>query len=381
MFQAFPKIPLDPIFKLQADYLADPNPNKISLGIGLYADEHGNPVVLDVVKKAFSEVDTNNFDYQPIGGNKSYLAETAKLVLSSPELDSIALQATCGGTQAIRMFADLALKEAQESGYAPVMLVATPTWGNHLALFKDFEIHKFNHLSPDGLASFANYQSAIELAPQNAVLLLHGGQTHNPSGQNLSLSEFQSLAELINSKNIKVLIDSAYFGFGDPFGSEQNFLSALFESFDQVAIAFSYSKNASLYEHRTGALIVKTNNKPAVESQLQQLARESISMAPGLGQELMLNVLTNYKSEWENQVSEVRQALEFRKSILVEGLSSKFDHLKMAKGMFGILPFTPEQIDQIKSVHSVYFPSNGRINFAGVNPTNAKTLISIFNSI
>lgn len=380
MFQAFPQIPLDPIFKLQADYLADPNPNKISLGIGLYADEHGNPVVLDVVKKAFSEIDTTNFDYQPIGGNKSYLAETAKLVLSNPELDSLALQATCGGTQAIRMFADLAFKEAQESGYAPVMLVATPTWGNHLALFKDFEIHKFNHLGPDGLASFANYQSAIESAPQNAVLLLHGGQTHNPSGQNLSLAEFQSLAELINAKNIKVLIDSAYFGFGDTFGSEQNFLSALFESYNQVAIAFSYSKNASLYEHRTGALIIKTNNKPAVESQLQQLARESISMAPGLGQELMLNVLTNYKSEWENQVSQVRQALEFRKSILVEGLSSKFNHLKMAKGMFGILPFTAEQIQQIQSEHSVYFPSNGRVNFAGVNPTNAKTLISIFNS-
>jgi aspartate aminotransferase len=381
MFQAFPQIPLDPIFKLQADYLADPNPNKISLGIGLYADENGNPVVLDVVKKAFSEIDTNNFDYQPISGNKSYLAETAKLVLNSPNLDSIALQAACGGTQAIRMFADLALKEAKDSAYAPVMLVATPTWGNHLALFKDFEIQKFDHLGQDGLASFANYQAALQDAPKNAVLLLHGGQTHNPSGQNLSLAEFQALAELINSKNIKVLIDSAYFGFGDTFSSEQNFLSALFESYNQVAIAFSYSKNASLYEHRTGALIIKTNNKPAVESQLQQLARESVSMAPGLGQELMLNILTNYKSEWENQVSEVRQALEFRKSILVEGLSAKFDHLKMAKGMFGILPFSPEQIQKIQSEHSVYFPANGRINFAGVNPTNAKTLISIFNSI
>lgn len=378
MFNSFAQLPLDPIFQLQADFIADPTQSKVNLGIGLYADEQGNPVVLETVKKAYLKVDTSDFNYQPIGGNLEYLKNTARLLFQYPDFNNIAMQATCGGTQAIRMFADLVLVDAKANNFNPVLLVGLPTWGNHLAICKNFEIQTFNHLGPDNKASLKNHQDALAASPNKALLLLHGGRTHNPSGQNLSQSELLSLAKLVNQKEIFVLIDAAYFGFGDDFKTDSKNLTELFAVFDNVAVAFSYSKNASLYEHRTGALFVKTNNKLAVESQLQQLARESVSMAPGIGQEIMNNVFANSFVEWEQEVTSIRQTLTNRRQLLVESLPSRFAYLAESAGMFGLLPFSPDQILELRQKYSIYFPNNGRINIAGINTQNLNYLVQAF---
>jgi aspartate/tyrosine/aromatic aminotransferase len=378
MFQNFPTLPLDPIFQLQADYLNDPNPNKVNLGIGLYANEQGNPVVLNTVKKAFSEVDTTDFNYQPISGNRTYLNLTAKLILPNTKTEKLAMQATCGGTQALRLFADMVKKEAKEQDYTPTLLIGTPTWGNHLAIFNDFNTIKFNHLNPQNLACFDSHKNALETAPDNSVLLLHSGKTHNPTGQNLSLSELISLADIINQKKIKVLIDSAYFGFGDTIEKESEWLSTLSFKFNNFAVAFSYSKNASLYEHRTGALFIKTENKSAVESNLQQLMRESVSMAPGLGQEIMINILQNYLLEWLSEVDEIRAQLNQKRKLLADNLPSNFSHISESAGMFALAPFSPEQIKTIQQEDAIYFPSNGRLNLAGINQSNLDYIIDSF---
>jgi aspartate/tyrosine/aromatic aminotransferase len=286
------------------------------------------------------------------------------------------MQSTCGGTQALRIFADLALQEATTQQYTPTVLVAAPTWGNHLLIFKQFQQIKFNHLDESGFASYQNYLDTITSAPDNAVLLMHGGATHNPSGQNLSSQEIVALADIVNAKNIKVLIDSAYFGFGASLEDEAVLLSTLMNSFNNCAIAFSYSKNGSLYEHRTGALFIKTENKAALESQLQQMARESVSMAPGLGQDIMFDVLSNHFAEWELEVDTIREALAYKRDSLVDALGSKYEYLKGTRGMFGLLPFTPDIINELKQTYSVYMSSNGRINFAGINPTNFEYLVS-----
>ena len=50
-FEHIPLAPPDPIFHLNASYTQDPHPEKISLGIGAYRDNQGNPWILPVVKK------------------------------------------------------------------------------------------------------------------------------------------------------------------------------------------------------------------------------------------------------------------------------------------------------------------------------------------
>lgn len=380
MFEQFETLPLDPIFQLQAEFLKDKNPKKVNLGIGLYTDEDGKPVVLNTVKKAFLEVDTNDFNYQPISGNRTFLQLTAQLLFQN-QAEIFARQATCGGTQAIRLFADLVLKEAKENNYSPTLLIGIPTWENHFALFKDFKISKFNHLNNQVRACFNSYKDVLETASDHSVLLLHGGGTHNPTGQNLSLEDISSFSDIVNQKKIKVLVDSAYFGFGDTFENESKWLVHLANQFENFAVAFSYSKNASLYEHRTGALFIKTENLQAVETQLQQLMRESISMAPGLGQEIMTNILHNYSSEWQAEVDQVRTKLGQRRRLLASSLPANFSHVADSSGMFTLAPFSPKQIENIQQKFAIYFPLNGRVNLAGINQSNLDYIVEAFQKV
>src|SRR5690606_16229523 len=142
----------------------------------------------------------------------------------------------------------------------------------------------------------------------------------------------------------------------------------LFEEVENVACAISFSKNASLYEHRIGSLIVKTKKKAVVESQLRQLTRESISMAPGLGQEVMTMVLKKHFEQWKKEVDGVREDMEYRKNLLLKDLPESFQNVKECKGMFGLLPLTKEQVLRLRKEYSVYITDNARINFAGIKP-------------
>lgn len=51
LFSELPEAPLDPILGLNQQFLADPSPNKINLGVGAYRTEEGKPLILNCVKK------------------------------------------------------------------------------------------------------------------------------------------------------------------------------------------------------------------------------------------------------------------------------------------------------------------------------------------
>ena len=52
MFDSLQALPPDPILALTPAYRADPNPDKIDLGAGVYKDENGNTPVMRAVKQA-----------------------------------------------------------------------------------------------------------------------------------------------------------------------------------------------------------------------------------------------------------------------------------------------------------------------------------------
>jgi len=364
MFEHLPYHPLDPIFQLLAEYQVDPRPEKVNLGIGLYADHEGKPFVFPVVKEVFGKIDLHNFNYQPIGGNKDFLRLAGELVLPGFDQKNLALHTTCGGTQACSLFKELLLAENPKSS----ILLGTPTWPNHLVIFKNLSIKKFDHLNAQGEANFEGYVQAIESAKSGDVLLLHGGLTHNPTGRNLSLEQLKKLIPILKRKKVFVFLDFAYLGFGEGIGEDRKYVQIFFDELDDVACGISFSKNASLYEHRIGVLIIKTNEKQAVESQLQQFTRESISMAPGLGQEVMTLVLRDHQKRWSQEVDDVRRDMDERKAMLLKELPDEFQSLKECRGMFGLLPLTSEQVQRLKNEYAVYVTENARINFAGILP-------------
>merc|ERR550539_804544 len=62
--------PKDPILGVSEAFKADPNPNKINLGVGAYRDDDCKPVVLPSVKEAQNRINDANMDneYAPIVG-------------------------------------------------------------------------------------------------------------------------------------------------------------------------------------------------------------------------------------------------------------------------------------------------------------------------
>ena len=87
MFNNIAAAPPVEVFKLSADYQADPNPNKVSLGAGAYRDEHGKPWILPVVKKAelqlAKDIDEEkiNHEYLPVLGYGTYSEAATQLIL------------------------------------------------------------------------------------------------------------------------------------------------------------------------------------------------------------------------------------------------------------------------------------------------------------
>ena len=157
MLNKLPKKPLDAIFNLFYEYLEDKREEKINLGIGLYSDIEGNPFVFPSVQAAYDRVDTENFNYQPIGGNRKFLELSGELIfdeLYNP--DELVMQATCGGTQACRLFADIMQMEQSERK----IFIAEPAWGNYKALFKELDIINFPHLKDNESIDFEAYLDA-----------------------------------------------------------------------------------------------------------------------------------------------------------------------------------------------------------------------------
>ena len=364
MLKVLNLLPKDPLFDLQAQFQQDPRPQKINLGIGAYVSEDGSPYVMPTMQKIAEQLPYDNFDYFPIGGSAVFLRQTAELFLGEgTDAQSLACQSTCGGTHACRLFAQL----AQQMGIQRVLL-PTPTWVNHQNIFSDFSVETLAHLSPDGAFHQQAYLDAIKRVDQPTVLLLHGGSAHNPTGINMTLSELKELAALMKQKPIFVLLDFAYLGLGAGVSSDAEFAQVLFSELQDVALAVSYSKNATLYRHRTGALIMKTNQKEAVESHLQAMVRKTISNPPAFGQQVLVEAFAHHRQAWMNDIDAMRQSIDDRRTQLIASVPA-LQHLQKSKGLFALLPLSKEQVLFLRETEAVYMPDSGRINLAGVLPS------------
>lgn len=182
-------------------------------------------------------------------------------------------------------------------------------------------------------ASLQNYIAAIEQHP-NSTLLLHGGNAHNPTGVNITKEDLLQLIPYILKYNIYCIVDFVYFGIGESVDEAKEWLNIINNNLKEFAITFSYSKNAGLYEMRTGALLVKTPYKDRVESQLRQLCRESVSTSPGIGQEMIINLLTNHKQGWHDELKSMRMRIENAKQLMLPKLGGECNKLQACTGLF-----------------------------------------------
>lgn len=381
MFENLQALPEDPILGLMAAFRADTATVKIDLGVGVYKDDHGKTPVLRAVRAAeqavFAEQQTKT--YLGPAGNEQFNTLMAELVLGSkhPALTGgrvRALQAP-GGCGALRLGAELLTVD----GARPTVHVSDPTWANHVPLLSGagLKLERYPYFeSRTGTIRFDAMLERLSSLPAGDVVLLHGC-CHNPTGADLSLDQWRKVADVLLQRRLVPYVDIAYQGLGEGITADAEGARLIAATVPEALIAVSCSKNFGLYRERVGALMVLTASAAqtnAAVSHLCKIARSAYSMPPDHGAAIVARILSDetLSEDWRSELNGMRDRMLTLRHSLSAALARTCNAEMAAaidnqRGMFSMLPLTPEAVDTLRQQHHIYMTRDGRINIAGVN--------------
>jgi aromatic-amino-acid transaminase len=217
--------------------------------------------------------------------------------------------------------------------------------------------------------------------PARSVVLLHAC-CHNPTGVDLSQSQWDALIPVLKERELIPFLDLAYQGYGDGLEQDTFAIRALTASGLSFFVANSFSKNMSLYGERCGALSVVCPDAAQAANVLGQLKftiRRNYSNPPMHGAQVVAKVLgdAQLRALWEGEVEEMRERILAMRNALFEVVSAKvpgrnFDYFLTQRGMFSYTGLTPEQVDRLREEFGVYILRSGRMCIAGLNTRNVE---------
>ena len=394
MFETLEELPGDPILGLAAACRADPNPNKVDLTLGVYMDERGVTPVFEAIRQAQAQLvreETSKVYLPQVGdaefnsGIRSLLLGEASSALTAGRVMSIQ---TPGGCGALRLGAEL-VKSAEP---AARVWLSTPSWANHKPLLGSVGLELKNYRYYDsGIhgVDFGGMMADLEQARSTDVVLLHGC-CHNPCGADLSRQQWSELAALAQRIGFTPFVDVAYQGMADGIEEDVHGLRLLVNTVPEVIIAASSSKNFGLYRERTGAILVVAADAArarALQSQGTVAARCIYSMPPAHGAILAGMVFSSEQLNqlWRRELAAMCERMNSLRTLLVEKLNAAtgadFNFIRGEKGMFSLLGLSAEQVQRLRTGHSVYILGSSRINIAGINPDNIDYLATSVASV
>ena len=384
LFERVELAPRDPILGLNEAFAADPRPNKVNLGVGVYYDGAGRIPVLQAIREAERArlEAASPRGYLPIEGIQAYDAAVQRLLFgeTSPLIKEgrLVTAQALGGTGGLKIGADL-LRRIQPGA---TVLISDPSWENHRALFEGagFTVKTYPYYEPGthGL-DFTGMQAALNAAGPDTIVVLHAC-CHNPTGVDLSSEQWQTVVRIARARQFIAFLDLAYQGFGD--GIEADGLAVrLFADADiPFFVSSSFSKSFSLYGERVGALTIVASNRDEaarVLSQLKQVIRANYSTPPTHGGSVIAAVLTDarLRALWERELAEMRERIKQMRSRFVEGLKARgvaqdVSFILRQRGMFSYSGLSPAQVERLKNEFAIYAVASGRICIAALNPNN-----------
>lgn len=376
--------PADPILGLTDTFKADPRQDKVNLGVGIYKDEAGQTPVLASVKKAeallLEQEKTKN--YLGIEGVIAYnrvvqellFGESSELVASGR---AVTAQAP-GGTGALRIAAEFLLRNTPSR----TVWVSNPTWANHQNIFETagLTVREYGYYNANAHdIDFDAMMTDISAANAGDIILLHGC-CHNPTGIDLTLAQWDLVAQLCADKKLVPLFDFAYQGFGVGIEEDAAGLRLVASKVPELLIANSFSKNFGLYNERIGAVTVVAENADAAErafSQVKRTIRANYSNPPAHGALIVSTILgdASLKAQWVQEVTEMRERIAkmrtlFVDSLKAEGVTQDFSFISRQSGMFSFSGLNKAQVAHLKDEFGVYIVGSGRISVAGMTKTN-----------
>jgi aromatic-amino-acid transaminase len=367
-FETLTVQPPDPLLSLIRMFDADPRPQKLDLGVGVYRDDTGTTPILAAIKIAEGQLLAEQVTKGYLGqeGNFDFLdAIRALLFPQGGSADWFAVQ-TPGGCGALRMAAELAA--AARSGAR--IWMGTPTWPNHGQTFEaaGLTLAPYRVFEPRvGQFDFEAMMQALGRAEAGDLALLQGC-CHNPTGADPTPAQWREIAALLAERDIVPLIDLAYHGLATGLEDDLVGFQIVGAAVDEVLLAYSCDKNFGLYRERTGALFARSRGQQArVSSNLLKTARESWSMPPDHGAAAVAKVLgsEDLTKLWREELAGMRDRLRtLRKSLAAA--SPVFERLTSQHGLFAQLPLSSSEIEQLRVEDAIYMTGSGRINIAGL---------------
>lgn len=388
MFDSISPAPPDPILGLTDAFQADPNPDKINLGVGVFKDEEGRTPILKSVKEAEQRLlsyETSK-SYLPISGSPAYAKGVAGLLFGEDHevvtSGRLAVAHTPGGTGGLRVGADFLKKFRPDAA----VWVSSPTWANHIGVFAaaGFPVREYAYYDPEtkGL-HFEEMCEDLRRIPAGDIVVLHVC-CHNPSGVDPTPEQWIRIAEIADKAGWFPFFDFAYQGFGTSVEADRAPLLLFAERGLEFVIAGSCSKNFGLYNERTGSFSLVAGTAEQAEhsfSHVKTTIRTNYSNPSRHGGAIVETILTDpdLLRMWRGELDGMRDRIHQVRTNFVDRLSSlgvpvDFSFIREQKGMFSFSGLAPEQVTLLRERHSIYIVGSGRINVAGISSSNLDRL-------
>jgi aromatic-amino-acid transaminase len=376
--------PKDPILGVTEAYVADTNPKKVNLGVGVYTDDNGKVPVLECVRRAEQKLAESPLprNYLPIDGLQAY-DRAVQEVLFGADNDAvkkgrIVTVQTLGGTGGLKVGADL-LRRINPNAQ---LWISDPSWENHRAIFEfaGYTVNTYPYYdAPTHGINFDGMIAELQKMPAGSIAVLHAC-CHNPTGVDLNAQQWEKIIEVVKARNLVPFLDIAYQGFADGLDADAAAVRRFTETCPVVFVSSSFSKSLSLYGERAGALSVVTQSAEEAGrtlSQLKRVIRTNYSNPPTHGGQTVAMVLTTpeLRTLWEKELGEMRDRIKLMRRELVEKIRSHradfdFSFVAQQRGMFSYSGLTKEQVHRLRNEYSIYAIDSGRICVAALNSKN-----------
>ena len=391
-FTSLSAVPADPVLGVMEALAADPSPDKVDLGVGVYLDETGRLPLMRCVAAVEADLAAQ---HRPRGylnqtGYPGYTAAVQALVFGDPAVAerTASLQAL-GGTGALRVGAGLL---ALASPDAAVWL-SDPSWENHELLFTraGFRTQRYRYYDPaargidvDGMLDDLSH------AEPGGVVVLHAC-CHNPTGYDLGPADWDRVIETVEERGLTPFLDLAYQGLSQGVEQDRAAVEAFVRSGLPFLLANSFSKNFGLYGERTGAIhfVASDAGEAArVLSQAKTVVRSLYSNPPTQGAAIVTGVLTDPERHamWEDELEGMRRRIigmrvALRAGLEAAGVDQDVGYITAQAGLFSYSGLSASQMQRLRGEFHVYGLDSGRICMAGLNPANLDRTVAAFAAV
>jgi len=376
--------PKDPILGITELYVADKNPHKVNLGVGVYYDENGKVPLLACVRQVEQQQAQLGAPrpYLPIDGLQSYDQAVQALVFGTDALavkdKRVVTVQALGGTGGLKIGADF-LKQLSPDAQ---VWISDPSWENHRALFAGagFKVNAYPYYdaATRGL-KFEAMLAALDALHAGAIAVLHSC-CHNPTGVDLSHEQWRKVLAVVQARGLVPFLDLAYQGFADGIEADAYAARLFAGALSPVFLSSSFSKSLSLYGERIGAfsLVAGSADEAArALSHLKHLVRTNYSNPPTHGGDIVARVLTTpeLRKLWEQELGGMRERIKAMRKALADGIAQRvpgadWSFVMRQTGLFSYTGLATAQVERLRAEFSIYTIETGRVCVPALNAKN-----------